>query len=58
MILIDEVTSNVDAINEEIILKSLKEISKDKTIIIVSHRESTISIFDKIYRIKDGEING
>ena len=41
----------------EIILKSLKEISKDKTIIIVSHRESTLSIFDKIYRIKDGEIN-
>lgn len=42
----------------EIILKSLKEISKDKTIIIVSHSESIISIFDKIYRIKDGEING
>ena len=36
----------------------LKEIFKDKTIIIVSHRESTISIFDKIYRIKDDEING
>ena len=58
VILLDEVTSNVDAINEGIILKSLKEISKDKTIIIVSHRESTISICNKIYRIKDGEING
>lgn len=58
MILLDEVTSNVDAINKGIILKSLKEISKDKTIIIVSHHESTISICNKIYRIKDGEING
>ena len=58
LILLDEVTSNVDAINEGIILKSLKDISKDKTIIIVSHRESTVSICDEVYKIADGEING
>lgn len=54
VILLDEVTSNVDAINEGIILNSLKNISQEKTIVLVSHRESTISICSKIYKMKDG----
>ena len=49
VILLDEVTSNVDAINEGIILKSLKDVSKDTTIILVSHRESTVSICSRVY---------
>ena len=53
LILLDEVTSNVDAINEGIILKSIKG-NKDKTFIVVSHRESTVAIADRIYRLADG----
>ena len=56
LILLDEVTSNVDAINEGIILKSLKELKKEKTIILVSHRKSTMAIADRIYEIENGRI--
>lgn len=56
LILLDEPTSNVDSINEGIILKSLKDQKENKSIILVSHRESTTAIADKIYRIKDGVI--
>ncbi len=56
LILLDEPTSNVDSINEGIILKSLSMQKNDKSIILVSHRESTTAIADKIYRIKDGVI--
>lgn len=52
--LLDEPTSNLDIQNEAIILKSLVEEAKNKTIILVSHRESTLSICDKIYRMKNG----
>lgn len=56
LILLDEPTSNVDSINEGIILKSLKDQKENKSIILVSHRESTTAIADRIYRIKDGVI--
>lgn len=56
LILLDEPTSNVDSINEGIILKSLKDKKENKSIILVSHRESTTAIADRIYRIKDGII--
>lgn len=56
LILLDEPTSNVDSINEGIILKSLKDQKTNKSIILVSHRESTTAIADRIYRIKDGII--
>lgn len=56
LILLDEPTSNVDSINEGIILKSLKNQKQNKSIILVSHRESTTAIADKIYHIKDGVI--
>lgn len=54
IILLDEITSNVDCINEGIILKALKELKKEKSIIIVSHRLSTIKIADRSYDIIDG----
>lgn len=57
LILLDEPTSNVDSINEGIILKSLAEQKKDKAIILVSHRESTMSIADRVYRIQNGRIS-
>ena len=56
LILLDEPTSNVDSINEGIILKALKEQKRKKSIILVSHRESTMAIADRIYEIKDGII--
>lgn len=48
MILLDEPTSNIDSLNEGIILKSLLEERKDKTIVLVSHRKSTMSIADEV----------
>lgn len=56
-ILMDEPTSNLDSLNEGIILKSLKESSKQKTIVLVSHRVSTMNIADTVYEMKDGRIS-
>lgn len=53
LILLDEPTSNVDSINEGIILKSVLEAKKDHAIILVSHRESTMAIADRIYRFEN-----
>ena len=56
LILMDEPTSNVDSINEGIILKALKEQKNKKSIILVSHRESTMAIADRIYRVERGRM--
>lgn len=56
LILLDEPTSNVDSINEGIILKALKEQKNKKSIILVSHRESTMAIADRIYRVENGKM--
>lgn len=48
LMLLDEPTSNLDALNEGIILKSLHESSQGKTIIIVSHRESTLRTAQRV----------
>ena len=54
LILLDEPTSNVDSINEGMILKALKQHKHQKSMILVSHRESTMSIADKIYCMDQG----
>lgn len=54
LILLDEPTSNVDSINEGIILKALKEQKNKKSIILVSHRESTMAVADRIYKVENG----
>lgn len=56
LILLDEPTSNVDSINEGIILKALREQKRKKSILLVSHRESTMTIADRIYRFDGGRI--
>jgi len=56
LILLDEPTSNVDAINEGIILKALKEQKSKRSIVLVSHRESTMAICDRIYKMENGKI--
>lgn len=48
VILLDEPTSNIDSLNEGIILKSLLQEKKDKTIVLVSHRKSTMGIADEV----------
>ncbi len=48
LMLLDEPTSNLDSLNEAVILKSLQEERGDKTILLVSHRESTMGIVDTI----------
>ena len=47
-ILLDEPTSNLDSLNEAVILKSLKESSAGKTVVLVSHRKSTVRIADSV----------
>ncbi len=54
LILLDEPTSNVDSINEGMILRSLAEQKSKKSIVLVSHRESTMAIADTIYRVENG----
>lgn len=54
LILLDEPTSNVDSINEGMILKALRDCRSDKAIILVSHRESTMAIADRVYKIEKG----
>ena len=56
LILLDEPTSNVDSINEGMILKSLAEQKSKKSIILVSHRESTMAIADRIYGVENGKM--
>lgn len=54
LLLLDEPTSNIDALNESIILNSLKKHQDDMTIILISHKESSLKITNKIYSLKDG----
>lgn len=56
-VLLDEPTSNLDSLNEAVILKSLKESGQDRTIILVSHRESTMRIADEVYRAENGRMS-
>ena len=57
MLLLDEPTSNLDSLNEGIILKSLKEESRGRTVILVSHRESTMGIADEVYHMDAGRVS-
>ncbi len=51
LILLDEPTSNLDSLNEGIILKSLREQQGEKTVILVSHRKSTMNVVDNIIQL-------
>lgn len=57
LLLLDEPTSNLDSLNESIILRSLKKMGKDKTVILVSHRESTMAVAEKVYQMENGRIS-
>ena len=55
--LLDEPTSNLDSLNEAIILKSLRQEKQDRTVVLVSHRPSTMRIADKVYSVEHGRMS-
>ena len=55
--LLDEPTSNLDSLNEAVILKSLHEERAGKTVVLVSHRKSTMGIVDKAYSVEHGRMS-
>lgn len=57
LMLLDEPTSNLDSLNEGIVLKSLRESCRDKTMIIVSHRESTMAAAQKVYEMNNERVS-
>lgn len=57
LLLLDEPTSNLDSLNEGVILKSLKEECEGKTVILVSHRKSTMGITDVNYCVENGRMS-
>lgn len=56
-ILMDEPTSNLDSLNEGIILKSLREEADKKTVVLVSHRKSTMNVADVMYEMENGRVS-
>ena len=56
-LLMDEPTSNLDSLNEGIILKSLRESAEEKTVVLVPHRKSTMNVADVVYEMENGRIS-
>ena len=57
MMLLDEPTSNLDSLNEAVILRSIDQSRKDKTVVLVSHRASTMALADKVYSVENGRVS-
>lgn len=57
IILLDEPTSNLDSLNEAMILKSLLNVKAEKLIILVSHRQSTMAICEQVIGIENGRMS-
>ena len=57
LILLDEPTSNLDSLNEAVILQSLHQQRKGKTVVLVSHRASTMRIADTTYSVEHGRLS-
>lgn len=57
LVLLDEPTSNLDSLNEAVILRSLKEYCSDRMVLLVSHRKSTMCITDKTYCVENGRMS-
>ena len=56
-LLLDEPTSNLDSLNEAVILRSLHEERAGKTVVLVSHRKSTMGIADTVYSVEQGRLS-
>ncbi len=57
LMLLDEPTSNLDSLNEAVILKALNEERANKTVVLVSHRKSTMRIADMFYSVENGRLS-
>ena len=57
LVLLDEPTSNLDSLNEAVILKSIAKERNDKTVVLVSHRQSTMRIADRTYSVERGRVS-
>lgn len=57
LMLLDEPTSNLDSLNEAVILKALREEKGDRAVVLVSHRESTMRIADRVYSVEHGRVS-
>ena len=57
LMLLDEPTSNLDSLNEAVILKSLGQERGGKTVVLVSHRQSTMRIADQVYSVENGRLS-
>ena len=57
LLLLDEPTSNLDSLNEGIILKSLKEDTTRRTVVLVSHRVSTMNVAEGVYEMENGRLS-
>lgn len=53
ILILDEPTSNLDTLNEAVVLKSIKENCKDKTVVLISHRKSTTAICDRVLKVEN-----
>ena len=56
-LLLDEPTSNLDSLNEGVILKAVRAECKDKTVLLVSHRKSTMAAADVTYSVESGRLS-
>ena len=57
VLLMDEPTSNLDSLNEGVILKAVKEECRDKTVLLVSHRASTMAVANTVYSVESGRVS-
>lgn len=55
--LLDEPTSNLDSLNEAVILKALRDEGAGRTVALVSHRKSTMCICNKVYSVENGRLS-
>lgn len=53
LLLLDEPTSNLDSLNEAVILKSLRDQQEERSVVLVSHRASTMNIADQVYQAEE-----
>jgi HlyD family secretion protein len=58
ILIFDEPTSSLDGVTEEIILDTIEELKKEKTIIMIAHRLKAINRCDRIYVVDNGQIVG
>ena len=57
LMLLDEPTSNLDSLNEAVILRSLHKEKQHRTVVLVSHRRSTLRIADQVYAVEGGRMS-